>query len=184
VSRIPLTVRALLLVPLIAAAVDQARATLVCGSPGQSCLETAGGGALGAFGVFVLIAYALGVAVLVGRLAVRQSGLGPRWLVAAGGLAAVCGGSALLAAALGDGATLGGGWLELLAMCGAAGGVLALALRAVRAGVAFARSFRPSAPRLRPAPLLVRTALAPLVRRAASPLATAAAGRAPPLTFA
>jgi hypothetical protein len=174
----------MLLVPLLAAAVDVTRATFVCGSEGQSCLETAGGGALGAFGVILLVGYALGVAVLVARLAVRQSGLGPRWLVAAGGLAAVCGGSALLAAALGDGATLGGGWLELLAMCGAAGGVLALALRAVRAGVAFVRSFRPSAPRLRPAPLLVRAAVAPLVRRAASPLAAAAAGRAPPLTFA
>jgi hypothetical protein len=184
VSRLPLTLRALLLVPLVAATVDQARATLACGWSGQSCLETAGGGALGAFGVILLIAYALGVAVLVARLTVRRAGLGRRWLVAAAGLLAVCGGQALMAAALGDGGALGGGWLELVALCGAAGGVVALALRAVRAGVALAGSFRPSAPRWRPAAVLLWTAAAPLAGRAPSPLATAAAGRAPPSTLA
>jgi hypothetical protein len=183
VSRLPLTLRALLLIPLLAAMADQARATLVCGSSGQTCLETAGGGSLGPLGLIVLIAYALGLASLVARLAIGRSGLAPRWLIGAAGVTAICGGQALLAAALGDGGALGGGWLELLALCGAAGGVVALALRAVPAAVALVRSLRPWAPRLRPAPILVRALAAPLAGRSGSPLATAAAGRAPPLTL-
>jgi hypothetical protein len=180
VLRLPLSLRALLLVPLLAAAADQARATFVCGGSGQTCLETAGSGSLGAVGLVVLIAYALGLSALVARLAVKRSGLVPRWLIGAAGLAAIVGGQALLAAVLGDGGALGAGWLELLAICAAAGGVVALALPTVPALV---RSLRPSAPRLRPAPILLRTlATMPAVRPAA-PLATAAAGRAPPLTL-
>ena len=182
-SRLPLSLRALLLVPLLAAAADQARATLVCGGSGQTCLETAGGGSLGAVGLVVLIAYALGLAALVVRLGVGRSGLAPRWLIGAAGVAAVCGGQALLAAVLGDGGALGAGWLELLAICGAAGGVVALALPAVPAAIALVRSLRPSAPRLRPAPILLQAPAAPPAVHLAPPLATAAAGRAPPLTL-
>jgi hypothetical protein len=184
VARFPLTLRALLLVPLIAATVDQVRASVVCATPAQSCLETVGGGSFGVVGVIVLLAYALGVAVVVGRLAARRGGIASRWMVGAAGLAALCGGQALLIAALGDGGALGGGWLELLALCGAAGGLLALALRVAPAALAFVRSLRPAAPRLRPAPLLVAPATPPLRRRSPSPLAKAAAGRAPPLTLA
>ena len=175
--------RALLLVPLLAAVADQVRATVVCGGTGQSCLETAGGGSLGAFGLVVLIAYALGLAALVVRLSVGRSGLAPRWLIGAAGLAAIVGGQALLAAVLGDGGALGAGWLELLVICAAAGGVVALALPAVPAAIALVRSLRPSAPRLRPAPIVLRALAAPPSGHAAAPLATAAAGRAPPLTL-
>jgi hypothetical protein len=182
-SRLPLSLRALLLVPLLAAAADQARATLVCGGSGQTCLETAGSGSLGAVGLIVLLAYALGLGALVVRLAIGRSGLVPRWLIGAAGLAAIVSGQALLAMALGDGGALGAGWLELLAICAAAGGVVALALPAVPAAIALVRSLRPSAPRLRPAPILLRPLSAPPRGHAAAPLATAAAGRAPPLTL-
>jgi hypothetical protein len=175
--------RALLLVPLLAAAADQVRATVVCGGTGQTCLETAGSGSLGALGLIVLIAYALGLAALVVRLSVGRSGLAPRWLVGAAGLAAIVGGQALLAAILGDGGALGAGWLELLAICAATGGVVALALPAVPAAIALVRSLRPSAPRLRPAPILLRALTAPPSGHTTAPLATAAAGRAPPLTL-
>ena len=175
--------RVLLLIPLLAAAADQVRATLVCGGTGQSCLETAGSGSLGAVGLVVLLAYALGLAALVVRLGVGRSGLAPRWLIGAAGVAAVCGGQALLAVALGDGGALGAGWLELLAICAAAGGLVALALPAVPAAIALVRSLRPSAPRLRPSPILLRALPAPSPGHAVAPLATAAAGRAPPLTL-
>ena len=181
--RLPLSLRVLLLVPLLAAAADQVRATLVCGGTGQTCLETAGSGSLGAVGLVVLIAYALGLAALVVRLAVGRSGLVPRWLIGAAGLAAVVGGQALLATVLGDGGALGAGWLELLAICAAAGGVVALALPAVPAAIALVRSLRPSAPRLRTAPILMRAPASSPAARPAAPLATAAAGRAPPLTL-
>jgi hypothetical protein len=183
VMRFPLILRALLLVPLLAAAADQVRATVVCGGSGQTCLETAGSGSLGAVGLIVLAAYALGIAALVVRLAVGRSGLAPRWLIGAAGLAAVVGGQALLAAMLGDGGALGAGWLELLAICAAAGGVVALVIPAVPAAIALVRSLRPSAPRLRPAPILLQALAAPLSGQTAAPLATAAAGRAPPLTL-
>jgi hypothetical protein len=44
VHRVPLTLRALFFVPLLAAGVDQARAVMLCGSDAQSCLEAAGRG--------------------------------------------------------------------------------------------------------------------------------------------
>ena len=181
--RLPLSLRVLLLVPLLAAAADQARATFACGGSGQSCLETAGSGSLGAVGLVVLILYALGLAALVVRLAAGRAGLVPRWLIGAAGLAAIVGGQALLASVMGDGDALGAGWLELLVICAAGGGVVALALPAVPAAIALVRSLRPSAPRLRPAPILLRAPAAPSAAHLAAPLATAAAGRAPPLTL-
>jgi hypothetical protein len=92
----------------------------------------------------------------------------------------VCGGQALLAAALGDGAALGGGWAELLPYCVLAGGVLALTLRAAPAAAALVRSLRPRAPR----PQLLSVASwgipAPLTRRPRLLLALAAPSRGPP----
>src|SRR3954470_17588079 len=134
-ARLSPTLRALVLVPLLAVAVDQARATLVCGPRASSCLEAAGQGWMGGAGRLLLVSYAAGLALGIGRLARgwaprpgRAPGLWP-WLVGSAGVAAVCGGQALLAGALGDGSALGGGWLELLAFCGVAGAALALALR-------------------------------------------------------
>jgi len=86
----------------------------------------------------------------------RAPGFLRLWLIGSAGVAAVCGGQALLAGALGDGAALGGGWPELLAFCLVAGSVLALALRIAPAAEELVRSLRPQAPRLRIAPALVR----------------------------
>src|SRR3954464_15783826 len=88
-SRLPLMLRALVLVPLLAAGLDQARVSLVCGPDAQSCLDGAGHGRLGVAGVLLLVGYALGVAALIGRLARGRSGL---WILATAGLWAVCGG--------------------------------------------------------------------------------------------
>ena len=71
------------------------------------------------------------------------------------------------------------GWLELLAMCVAAGGVIALALRLAPAIV---RSLRPSA-LSRTIAFFAVAAPTLVARRVLAPLATAAAGRAPPLTL-
>src|SRR5215216_2093094 len=115
-ARLPLTLRALLLVPLLAVGVDQARATLACGPRAESCLEAAGQGWLGVAGPALLVLYALGLALAVGGAvrgravhAGREPGFLRLWLIGSAGVAAVCGGQALLAGALGDGAALGGG---------------------------------------------------------------------------
>ena len=60
--RIPDTWRALLLVPLLAVAIDLARATLACGPGAETCLEAAGRGWLGSAGVALLLVYAAGLA--------------------------------------------------------------------------------------------------------------------------
>jgi hypothetical protein len=190
VRRVPLTLRALLLVPLLAVAVDHARATLACGPDAESCLQAAGQGWLGPAGVALLVVYAcalgLGVAWLArgGRpAAAEHESLRRLWLIGSAGVAAVCGGQALLAGAIGDAGVLGGGWLELLALCAAAGGVIALALRAAPAAVELVAALRPSVPRPRLAPLVLVGAPARPVRRPRAPLSSAAAGRAPPLTL-
>src|SRR3954451_23277799 len=105
--RIPLTFRALLLVPLLAVGVDQARATIVCGARAETCLEAAGRGWMGPAGIALLVLYALALALWVGRAARGTGGaagavsLGRLWLTGSAGLAAVCGGQALLAGAIG-----------------------------------------------------------------------------------
>jgi hypothetical protein len=182
--RVPLTLRALLLVPLLAAAGDQARATLACGPRAESCLEAAGQSWLGAAGVALLIVYALVGALCIARLA--RAGSGPRsflrlWVLATAGVGTVCGGQALLAGALGTGAALGGGWGLLLVLCVAAGGLIALALRAAPAAAALLRSLRPRAPRPRAAALLAFAASAPPALRPTALLSLTAAGRGPPL---
>jgi hypothetical protein len=148
--RVPLTVRALVLIPLLALGVDHARASIACGPDAQTCIEAAGHGGLGVAGVVLLVLYAAVLAVTVGRLAARRDpGLLALWLLASAGVAAACGGQAVLAGALGHGAALGGGWLELLAFCALAGAALALVLRVAPAAAALVRSLRPAAPRPR-----------------------------------
>ena len=145
----PLTLRALFLVPLLAAGVDQARAVVLCGGHAASCLEASGRGWIGLWGVVLVVLYAAALALLVARAgapAARPSFL-RAWAVSTAGIAATCGGQALVASAVG-GAPLGGGWLGLLALCALAGAVLAAALRAAPAVV---RALRPAAPRLRAA---------------------------------
>lgn len=143
----PLTLRALLFVPLLAAGVDQTRAVVLCGSDAQSCLEAAGRGWIGVWGVALIALYALALGLLVARAAAASAerpSFARLWAVGTAGVAAACGGQALVASLVG-GAPLGGGWLGLLALCVLAGAVLAAALRAAPA---VARALRPSAPRL------------------------------------
>jgi hypothetical protein len=185
--RVPLTLRALLLVPLLAVAVDQARAGLVCGSRAETCLQAAGQGWLGGAGIALLVVYSLAAALLVARLARgdRRPSAQPAsfvrlWVVAGSGVAAVCGGQALLARALGAPGALGGGWTVLLVLCVLAGAVIALALHAAPAAAAFLRSLRPGAPRPRVAPAVAYHAPAAPSWRARTLLSLAGAGRAPP----
>jgi hypothetical protein len=179
--RIPLTLRALVLLPLLAVGADHARAALACGPGAESCLQASGHGWLGVAGVVVLLAYAAILGAGVARLAARRATTFPRrWLLGTAAVAAVCGGQALLAAALGDGAALGGGWPELLAFCVVAGAALALALRVAPAAVALVRALQPAAPRPALVALAARTLPAPPARRPRLLLALAAPGRAPP----
>src|SRR3954451_15565701 len=105
--RIPLTFRALLLVPLLAVGVDQARAPIVCGARAETCLEAAGRGWMGPAGIALLMLYALVLALWVGRMArggraggQRAASLGRLWLTGSAGVAAVCGGQAVIAGAI------------------------------------------------------------------------------------
>jgi hypothetical protein len=179
--RVPLTLRALVLIPLFALGVDHARASIACAPQSESCLQAAGHGWLGVAGVVLLMLYAAGLAVAVGRLAARRApGLPALWLLATAGIAAVCGGQALLAGALGDGAALGGGWAELAAFCAVAGAVLAVTLRVAPAAAALLRSLRPLAPRPRLLASALRNVPAPLTRGPRPLLAPSAPSRGPP----
>ncbi len=165
--RVPLTLRALILVPLLAALADQAR-TAVCPPGAETCLAAGSGP-----GTAFMVVYALVVALLIARLA--KGGSAARvWLLGSLGTAAVIGGQALLA---GDVAALGGGWAEMAAFCALAGGVLAFALRAVPA---LARRFRPPAPRPRATGVLALAFPALPAGFAGAPRTPATAGRAPP----
>ncbi len=133
ISRLPLTLRALVLVPLLAAGIDQMRVSFVCGPDVRSCLETAGNGRFGLAAMLILAVYTSAIAALVGRIAQRRRAPALLWIVATAGVYAVCGGQAILAELFGGGALLGGGWLQLAALGAAAGALLALALHAVPA---------------------------------------------------
>jgi hypothetical protein len=176
--RFPLTLRALVLLPLLAVLTDQTRAAVMCDPGSQSCLQAAGQGWLAAAGVVALALYATGLALLVARLAGSAPGLGRLWAVATGAVWASCAAQAGLASLLGAGSALGGGWLGLAVLGVVAGGLLALALRVAPKLV---RALRPSAPRLR---LFSAVASRPPER---SPLGACAArlrltrGRAPPV---
>jgi hypothetical protein len=184
--RIPLTLRALVLVPLLAVMVDAMRATLACGPRAETCLQAAGRGWLGAAGIALLgvysVALAFGVARIARGAAVHEKPLplARLWLTGSLGVAAAVGGQALLAKVTGDGAALGGGWLELAAFCVAAGGVIALTLRIGPAAAALVRDLRPSAPRISLAAAPEPTLPLLTLHVAATPRTPATAERAPP----
>lgn len=180
ITRVPVTLRALVLVPLLAAGMDQARVSLVCPPGAQSCLETAGQGRFGFAAMLMIVAYSAMIATLVARLARGHRSSPLLWLVATAGLWAACGGQALLVSALGGGAVLGGGWLELLAFGALAGAVLAFALRALPAARELIRSLRPSAPRVPALPELVRFGAPPAAAPSLRRFTRLARDRAPP----
>ena len=140
--RLPLTLRALVLVPLLAVGVDLARATLAAGRGRESCLEAAGQGWLGVAGVVLLVLYALGSRRRRRpAAAARAPGFLRLWLVGSAGVAAVCGGQALLAGALGAAARSAAAGPSWSRFCLVAGALLALALRRrARRGRARARA--------------------------------------------
>jgi hypothetical protein len=146
IARLPLTLRALVLVPLLATGIDQLRVSFVCGPDVRSCLETAGNGRFGLAAMLILAVYTSAIAALVARVAQRRRAPALLWIVATAGLWAVCGGQAMLADLVGGGAVLGGGWLQLAALGAAAGGVLTLALQAVPAARALIRRLAPRVP--------------------------------------
>ena len=174
----PLTLRALLFVPLLAAGVDQARAVMICGGDAQTCLEAAGRGWIGLWGVALIALYAVVLGLLIARAAAPapRASFARLWAVGTAGIAAACGGQALVAHALG-GAPLGGGWPGLLVLCAAAGAVLAVALRAAPA---VARALRPGAPRARARIAALWRPSAPSLTRAGARWAARPLGRAPP----
>src|SRR3954447_22771885 len=133
IARLPLMLRALVLIPLLAVGIDQVRVSFVCGPDVRSCLETAGNGRFGLAAMLILAVYTSAIAALVARVAHRRRAPALLWIVATAGVWAVCGGQAILAELFGGGAMLGGGWLQLAALGAAAGGVLALALGAIPA---------------------------------------------------
>lgn len=173
-----------MLVPLLAVGVDHVRVAAFCPGGAESCLQAAGGGMLGPLGLAVLLLYAAGLALGVGRLSRGTPSLPRLWMTSTAGLLAVCGGHAALAAALGDGAAAGSGWLQLLPLIAAAGAVIALALRVAPAALRLLRRLRPRAPRPRATaavPTRGRPARAAAFSRVA---ALTAAGRAPPRALA
>ena len=184
--RLPLTLRALVLLPLLAVLTDQTRAAVMCGPRAESCLEAAGQGWSAALGFVALALYGIGLALLVARLAGSAPGLGRLWALGTGAIWASCGAQAGVASLLGAGSALGGGWLGLLALGVLAGAVLALALRVgaeARAGPAARRT---APPLLRRGRLATARALVDgHERRPAAPDARPrAAGRSPSATAA
>ena len=175
----PLTLRALLFVPLLSAGVDQTRAVVLCGSDAQGCLEAAGRGWIGLWGVALISVCALALGLLVARAAapVARPSFARLWAVGTAGVAAACGGQALVASAVG-GAPLGGGWLGLLALCVLAGALLALALR-----TAPALSLRPTAPRPPAGARALWLSPPPLAAFSGGTSAGRPRGRAPPLAI-
>jgi hypothetical protein len=177
---LPLTLRALVLLPLLAVGADQTRATVLCGPRAESCLQAASSG-WSTVGTLALVLYGLGTAALVARIAGAAPGFARLWALGTGAVWLSCGAQAALAAGVGAGSALGGGWLGLLALGVIAGAVLALALRVAPAAHALVRSLRTAAPRLQQ---VAAIASRPLQR---SPMGASAArlrlmrGRAPPV---
>jgi len=180
ITRLPLVLRALVLVPLLAAGIDQARVSFVCGPDVRSCIETAGEGRFGLAAMLMLALYTSAIAALVARVAQRRSASPLLWIVATAGLWAVCGGQAVLASVLGGSALLGGGWLQLLLFGAAAGAVLTFALKALPAARELIRSLRPAAPRPPTLTELVRHGFAPPAAPSLLRITRLARDRAPP----
>jgi hypothetical protein len=131
-----LNLRVLVLVPLLAAGVDFARATAACGSRAQTCLEAAGRGWLGPWAVLLVVASLVGVGLMLARGAQRTAvpSFGRRWAVGTAGLIVACAVQDAVARLSGGGA-LGGGQLVVVALCAAGGVLIAFLLRAVDTAV-------------------------------------------------
>ena len=192
-TRIPVRARALALVPMGALVVHELRYLIAFGSHADRELARQGHAYLVWAGLAVALVAAAGLGWFVARLARARQGAGPgrapswaaTWAVLAGGLLATYVVQELVEGWLASGHPAGlagvlgaGGWLAAPASV-VVGGVLALLLRGARAAIALvaARARRARRPRLATA-IHVRPRSVAL--RLPSPLASAAAGRAPP----
>lgn len=170
-----------MLLPLLAAGVDLARATAACGTQAQTCLEAAGRGWLGPVAALLVVAYAAGAGLLLARAAGgRRAGFLRAWAFGTSALAATAAGQELLARALGDGAQLGAAPLITLAVCIGGGAVLAFALRAVSDAAELVAGLAPQSPRALTSALWAFIAAKPPAAPAVVFVDAARRGRAPP----
>jgi hypothetical protein len=177
ISRLPLTLRALVLVPLLAVGIDQLRVSFVCGPDVRSCLETAGNGRFGLAAMLILAVYAAAIATLVGKVAKQRPAPWLLWAVATAGVYALCGGQALLADIFGGGAMLGGGWFTLGGFGMAAGALIALALHVLPAARELIHDL---APKLRETVEFTLAEAQPPATPQLTPLTRSTRDRAPP----
>ena len=70
-TRLPLMLRALVLLPLLAVGLDQARVSFICGPDARSCLGAASNGSLGTAGTLLILGYILAVATIQSELLPR-----------------------------------------------------------------------------------------------------------------
>ena len=172
-SRVPLTVRLLVLLPLMAAAIDLTRTSAMCGSQAQTCLEAARSGFLGPFAILVFVLYAAGGGVLLAQIARRRALTLPRlWALGTVGLVTACTGQELLAR-LTTGSSLGGTPVGILVFCAIAGALLALVMHAAAEAADFVADLAPRAPRT--PQLAVLRVVTP--RHCPDPVSAAIAGR-------
>lgn len=143
-ARLPLTLRMLVLVPLVAAGIDLTRATVACGQGAQTCLEAAGQGWLGPFAVLLVVLAAASVGVTLARARPqRRTSFAANWALGTVGVTAAVTAQALIARSLSD-APLAGSPLGVLALCVLGGALVAAAMKGTEA----ARALSPSAPRV------------------------------------
>src|SRR3954465_9881868 len=95
--RVPLTFRALVLLPLLAVLTDQTRAAVMCGPRAESCLEAAGQGWYAAAGLLPVALHRAGLALVVARLGGSAPGFRRLWAVGTGAVWASWSGPASLA---------------------------------------------------------------------------------------
>ena len=168
--------RILALVPLLAAGVDLTRAQVLCGSNAQTCLEAAGRGWLGTFGIVLVLLTALAGGLAVVRRRARSAEPFARtWLFATLALMAVVNGQDAVAQLLGAG-SLALAPAGTLALCAAAGAVLALALR----GLDRVAELVANAPRALPRPVARLLGIKPPPQPVYITVDGTRRGRAPP----
>ena len=131
-SRHALTLRMLVLVPLVAAGVALTQATAACGTRAQECLAATGHGWVAPVAVLLVVLAAIGAGLLLVRARPpRATSFGADWALATAGV-------------LISSAAVGGGSLSAVVLSALGGLLLAAVLRAADA----AAGLRPQAPRL------------------------------------
>lgn len=192
--------RAAALVPIGALAVHQLRYWLAYGPAASRELLDTGHSYLHSLTPWIVLAVGIAVGSFLARLARTRGsgevderggrGLLALWMIAAGSLLAIYVGQEVLEGLLEAGHPAGligvlgdGGWWAIPAAV-AIGGALALLIRGGRAAIALVARLgcAPTRPARRALPAWSRPAAASFIRL--TPLATAAAGRAPPQTVA